>query len=564
MYTNVTNSTPGPTKSASRAKYAFQNLRDHLPPEKKDIADNLDTVSHSLEAYGASAAATRLLCLDDYATTLPPESLPGLVDSKAALEELEDAAANRYHYLRWTATRNILALVPLLITWWSLSAATSAYESEVRQHPNMVYQPFLILWEHGFDGRIGLTFSAVAGLDTILFVFLIIGTLIIHLFENAGQREARQLVSRIDQSVTQLVAALGQSHVAFSSNPGDWADAVQQVISAAMQETQRLAQTGQSVIQAASATTQAATDAVKASRTGIDQIAEQTREYIAQVKSEFAETIKQLHDDDQTFLAQLQHETNERLAFAFEEASKQMREQFVSITQQVTDEINAVTVASGEAIARAQEAIAQVRQESLDALRQTNAENRQFLADANRERLATQADAADKIDRIAERLRMSAESLQVAIEQHKDGAAALVDSMAKIGNVTQRFGDNMQAFSSTATTMDAHVQEIAQAHERFTQRIGTMETALTSAASATKAATAEMQATTEKMTNALSQATAMSDGVTRASQEWAQAQASLPSVTQAMRDAADNLRNLRTIVNIQVPLVGRWFGKKAS
>jgi len=211
------------TSPAPSAKYSFQKLRDHLPSEKKDIADDLDAVRQDIETEGAIAAAERLLRLDEYAMSLPPESLAGLVDSNAALEELEESISARYLYPWLVAARNLLALLPLLFTWWSLSRATTAYQTEVHLHPNLVYQPFLMLWENGFGQGMWPTFSFVAGADAILFILIIGVTAVVHWLERKAQTRARQIVASMDQSVMQLVAALGQSRLAFSGNPSDWA-----------------------------------------------------------------------------------------------------------------------------------------------------------------------------------------------------------------------------------------------------------------------------------------------------------------------------------------------------
>lgn len=558
---------PRDAGSPETVNYSFKKLRDHLPVEQKNIADDLDVVRCALEVYGASAAAARLRQLDDYATTLPPESLPGLIDSTATLDELDAAAADKYKYPWLVAARNVLALFPLLFTWWSLSRATNAYQAEVHAHPNLVYQPFLILWENGFGQQLWPSFSFVAGADALLFIFIIIITAGIHGLERWAQKNAQQIVARMDQSVTQLVAVLSLSRVTFSGNPSDWAAAVQRVIAKAMDDIRQLAQAGQAVTQTASSAAQAAAAAAATSRAGIEQIADTTRTYVEQVKSEFAETVRQLHDEDKAFLVGLQHEANERLIFAHEEASKQMREQFNEIARQMAERFDVISREIMDETQASREAIRQMREESRDALAHINVENRQFLADANRESLATLTRAAEQADGITERLRESVAALQPVIEQHKDGAEVLVDAVGKIGDVTQRFGDNMQTFTSTAGLMDAHVQEIVQTHERFTQRVETMVTTLTSVASETKAATADIQSTTAQMRDALDLATIVGGDVKQASQLWSQAQASLPNITRAMEEAADNLRNQRVQLHIEAPrgLLGRIvFGRPSK
>src|SRR5690606_18814023 len=47
--------------------------------------------------------------------------------------------------------RNVLVLVPILLTWWALGAAVSNYAEFERQNPEHG-SSFLVLWEQGFGG----------------------------------------------------------------------------------------------------------------------------------------------------------------------------------------------------------------------------------------------------------------------------------------------------------------------------------------------------------------------------------------------------------------------------
>ena len=49
--------------------------------------------------------------------------------------------------------RNILVLVPILLTWFALAEAARAYDRYLALSPDEVRQPFLLLWERGFGGQ---------------------------------------------------------------------------------------------------------------------------------------------------------------------------------------------------------------------------------------------------------------------------------------------------------------------------------------------------------------------------------------------------------------------------
>ena len=83
--------------------------------------------------------------------------------------------------------RNVLVLVPILLTWFALAEASRAYSSYITENPDEVRKPFLLLWESGFGGHVGPfapSFSKVALLDAILIAIIIALTLYAH-----GRRE---------------------------------------------------------------------------------------------------------------------------------------------------------------------------------------------------------------------------------------------------------------------------------------------------------------------------------------------------------------------------------------
>ncbi len=71
--------------------------------------------------------------------------------------------------------------VPLLPTWFGLSLAAGAYASMLAARPDLVSQPFLLLWEQGFGGRLVFNFGTLALVDASLIGILIALSFALHL-----------------------------------------------------------------------------------------------------------------------------------------------------------------------------------------------------------------------------------------------------------------------------------------------------------------------------------------------------------------------------------------------
>lgn len=129
--------------------------------------------------------------------------------------------------------RNVLVLVPILLTWAALGEAATAYDRYIRENPDQASQPFLLLWQRGFGGQAGLlspTFSTVALIDAIVIVAIILLTLYAH-----GRREKQE--DRIADTAAAFQAefdnALAEAGVLLatdrSSRPVQLADSVERL-----------------------------------------------------------------------------------------------------------------------------------------------------------------------------------------------------------------------------------------------------------------------------------------------------------------------------------------------
>src|SRR5688500_14363568 len=67
--------------------------------------------------------------------------------------------------------RNVLVLLPIALTWFALFDSTRAYREYIDAHPDEISQPFLLLWQRGFDGNGGFfatSFSTLAIIDALI------------------------------------------------------------------------------------------------------------------------------------------------------------------------------------------------------------------------------------------------------------------------------------------------------------------------------------------------------------------------------------------------------------
>ena len=128
--------------------------------------------------------------------------------------------------------RNVLVLVPILLTWWALGAAVANYAQYERDNPEHG-SSFLVLWENGFGGIANVlepSLSHVAFVDAIL-----IGIIILLTFYAHGRREEQEDTIADTTSLFQaeMDNALAEASVLLatdrSSRPVRLADAVERM-----------------------------------------------------------------------------------------------------------------------------------------------------------------------------------------------------------------------------------------------------------------------------------------------------------------------------------------------
>jgi Mg2+ and Co2+ transporter CorA len=129
--------------------------------------------------------------------------------------------------------RNVMILVPIMLTWFALAQAVRDYSKYIQANPDQIGQPFLLLWQQGFDGNASWhspSFSAVALADALVILLIVVITFFAH-----GRREEREediaMTARDFQA--HLDNALGEATVRFAMartmKPNTLAEAIGQV-----------------------------------------------------------------------------------------------------------------------------------------------------------------------------------------------------------------------------------------------------------------------------------------------------------------------------------------------
>jgi hypothetical protein len=107
------------------------------------------------------------------------EGYIGAIDARGLAELLAGAHSRFWAVLE--VLRNVLVFAPIAVTWFGLSIAAGAYADMLAARPELVSQPFLLLWEQGFGGRLLFNFGTLALIDASLIGILILLSFVLHM-----------------------------------------------------------------------------------------------------------------------------------------------------------------------------------------------------------------------------------------------------------------------------------------------------------------------------------------------------------------------------------------------
>lgn len=101
--------------------------------------------------------------------------------------------------------RNVLVLVPILLTWNALSRASAAYKVVVENNPSLLGRPFLLLWQEGFQGARVMSFSTVAFLDALVIMVVLCLTFAVLSLNSSALENAEQKAVNLGNRLQNLL-----------------------------------------------------------------------------------------------------------------------------------------------------------------------------------------------------------------------------------------------------------------------------------------------------------------------------------------------------------------------
>lgn len=175
-------------------------------PDHQVLANSLQSwaeqyqLSEDPYVAGLTAAVSNRKNLPMWASLNPLEYLPhAKVRSNPQLHLIT---------LIMTIVRNALVFLPVALTWYAISKATSAFATYTANNTLQVVN-FLDFWENGY-GVLSKTWSlsSVASLDFLIILFIIFLTVTITLIEKRTKRLRDAEISELDEDRVRLAISI--------------------------------------------------------------------------------------------------------------------------------------------------------------------------------------------------------------------------------------------------------------------------------------------------------------------------------------------------------------------
>jgi hypothetical protein len=182
----------------------------------KDLADR-PALGTRKEELTALADALR----DQDAGALEPWSELDLLAAYARPESLRATRDQGTEHKAWSyaeAVLGALVFVPLMLTWYGLTRASSAYGALTGADPKAAARPFLQLWQSGFEGHLtgAFTFGHVAMSATVAIAVLFTLVLVHGLRRSAVTRREEEAERTAEELMAVLVPALTRAQLVLN------------------------------------------------------------------------------------------------------------------------------------------------------------------------------------------------------------------------------------------------------------------------------------------------------------------------------------------------------------
>lgn len=234
----------------------------------------------------ADYTCVRLHSLDAQVGKLGYDVIYSIVDPDRARDEVDENVSARTRHL--ITARNVLALVPLLLTWIALGLATIFYDQEITADKSKLTTPFLDLWQTGFGGRFFLNFAWTAFFDFGVLLAVLGVTIGIAVSEANAERKVTSITGDLAEAMKQLAIAKQSYEARLGTTAKEWANEVQRAIGDATTVTKNVAEANAKTVAAAQKALQ---DMTTASQTFIEGLKTQVSDLLRTLKEEYVQFI---------------------------------------------------------------------------------------------------------------------------------------------------------------------------------------------------------------------------------------------------------------------------------
>jgi hypothetical protein len=181
----------------------LEKLASDLDESHATVATRLRELS---AAIGGDASA------EDWAAT----DLQQVIHPEAIAEGIKARAvpATWLRVFEWL--RNVLIFAPLVLTWLGISQATDRYQVLLSHNGALITQPFLLLWEQGFNNTLPAPFilSHLAFWDFLILAAILLLTGMVNWLYSINNAQAEK---EADQLREEMTAALGEASLCLAA-----------------------------------------------------------------------------------------------------------------------------------------------------------------------------------------------------------------------------------------------------------------------------------------------------------------------------------------------------------
>ncbi|MFF0486904.1 methyl-accepting chemotaxis protein [Streptomyces sp. NPDC004435] len=194
--------------------------------DRLKVARDIEELSQEARLAPRAAELTELCralrAADADSRPLDPWTDLDLVAAYARPESVDAGPPQRDHPAwSWLETAlGGLVFVPLALTWYGLTQASSAYGALTGANPRAATRPFLQLWQSGFEGHLTgfFTFGHVAGTATGAIVLLLVLAVVHGWRRGRADRLERAAEQRTEALIRRMVPVLTRAQLCLNAH----------------------------------------------------------------------------------------------------------------------------------------------------------------------------------------------------------------------------------------------------------------------------------------------------------------------------------------------------------